>query len=117
MQSFLSAAVPQTGIPVDLLEDEREKLAPILGVSADDLRRTPRVNSGDSRGGNTTSTEKRTRNDADRGVISDEDVVWRWLKLTDAQRQAAARKMLDDGRLALSNKLELVPVGSEFLPR
>lgn len=49
--------------------------------------------------------------------MSNDEVVWRWLKMSDLERAAAARRMLDDGRLRLGTKLELVPVGDQFADR
>lgn len=48
--------------------------------------------------------------------MTNEEIVWRWLKLTERERQSAARRMLDDGRIELGKKLELVPVGAAFSP-
>ena len=47
-------------------------------------------------------------------MIDPNEIVWRWLKMSELQRQACARKMLDDGRLRLGSKLELIPVGDDY---
>ncbi len=46
--------------------------------------------------------------------MTHEQVVWWWLRLTEHERAAAVRKMLDDGRVSLGKKLEFVPVGRDY---
>jgi hypothetical protein len=49
--------------------------------------------------------------------MTHEQAIWYWLRLSLVEKQRATRRMLEDGRVALNEQMDLVPTAGEFRER